>query len=198
MSFTTCVKLFDNFKVSWDPEILTKDSPEIESKEQVYSDPTGKMHWQVFKSTNVAFGRNFFRNYYKECTEVVDYLQKIKDNLPPSENKLVDVFRTHTINPGGINLIKTFPGKNIKLHKDVTRQYCLNIGLKNSNKWQSFISTQPNLEKYKENESISYILEDGEGYLLDINNPHCAICLNPNDNAAVRYVLTYTYSVIKL
>lgn len=196
MSLPACTKLFENFKISWDPELLTKDSTEISSNQRVYSDPAGMMHWQVFRPTDIAFGRNFFKNYSEECVEVVNGLKEIQSKLTPSDNELVELFRTHTIDPGGVNLIKTLPGKNINLHKDITRQCCLNIGLKNSNKWRSFISTQESLENFKEDETVSYILEDGEGYLLHINNPHGAVCLNTGDTNTARYILTYTYSRI--
>lgn len=186
-------KVFDNFEVSWDPELLTKNYTEISNNSSVYYDPSGKAHWQNFNSTCVSFGRNFFKNHIDECMEVVEKLNLIKNSLKSSDNQLIELFRTHTINPGGISIIKTFPGKDIKLHKDVTRKYCLNIGLKNSNKWESFISTTESLDDFNNNEYVSYILEDGHGYLLNINNPHYAVCLDHTNMDEVRYVLTYTY-----
>lgn len=195
-----CHFLFDGFGVSWDPEILTKDFPVVEVSGAPFVDPTGQAHWQQF-DTDVLFARNFTENFLPQCIEVADNIRRIQNELTVDEHSpdILKEFKKHKVKAGRVNLIKTLPGKDIKLHSDATRSICLNIGLKNSSKWETYIFNDQiknlrevdvsNLDKYN---THRLTLNDGEGYLLKIENPHTAICLNKQDTYTSRYIITYS------
>lgn len=182
-----CRFLSNNFTVSWDPEKLTKDFPIIFTNSRVFRHQDGKAYWQQFDS-NILFARNFYLNFKKECEEVASKLNDLKRELI-DDSELVKTFLDTTIVPNRVNLIKTVQGKDIGLHKDITRSLCINIGLKNSNYWCSYISTTNTIEEFDQNNTIEYTINDGDAYILHINNPHGAVCLN---NTGTRYVITYT------
>lgn len=92
-----CAKLFDNFEVSWDPELLTKNFSKTSSHQHAYRDPSGSAHWQVYEKTNVSFGRNFYKNHVTECREVADKLKEIQAQILPSDNPLVESFRARPV-----------------------------------------------------------------------------------------------------
>ena len=200
MNNNVCHFLFNGFTVSWDPELLTKDFSEIEASGSPFADPTGKPHWQKF-DTDVLFARNFSTNFLPQCIEVVNNIKKIQSNLIVNEEDvdILKTFKQHTVLPSRLGLIKTLPGKDIKLHVDSTRAICLNIGLKNSNKWETHIFNEQlknlnnidvrNIGQYN---TQKVTLNDGDGYLFKIENPHTAICLNKEDTYTSRYILTYS------
>lgn len=192
-------KISDNFTVSWDPEEISAGFPTIKHTDQSpYHNPNGDAHWQLYPS-NIMFGRNFYANYKAECMEVVAKLKSIRDKLRVDQsvpvNYLTNAFLNHEINPGKVNLLKTIPGKDIKVHCDVTRDVCINIGLKNSNKWATVISEDPTINNFESSQKHTFLMNDGDAYIILINNPHTAICLNKSDLESTRYLITYTISV---
>jgi len=186
----TFEKIFENFTVSWDPENLTKDFTVVEYSDSVLRPKNNDACWQLYDK-DVLFARNFHINYKQECVEIIDKLKELQLNLLLNDSLLINEFKNHKLHYSKVNLLKTVPGKNIKLHKDITRNICINIGLKHSNKWESYISIQPNMVDVNPDNIIKYILNDGDVCLLHINNPHGAICLNKSESFA-RYVMTYT------
>lgn len=199
MNDNVCYHLFNDFTVSWDPEVLTNSFPVIEAT-GVYTESSGIAHWQKFDS-DVLFARNFTENFMQQCREVSDKIKKIQSELVVNDSSLdiLKKFKSHEITPWRVNLLKTIPGKDIKLHVDATRTICLNIGLKNSNKWKTYIFNEKlgslkdidvnNIDNYN---TRTVTLNDGEGYLFKIENPHTAICLNKQDTDTSRYIITYS------
>lgn len=187
-------KICDNFTVSWDPERISAEFPVINNGRGVYSDLNGNAHWQIFGS-DILFGRNFYSNYKLECIEVIEKLKIIQEKLREEHyttNYLMEIFLNHKIEPGRVNLLKTIPGKDIKLHKDITRGVCINIGLKNSNKWETIISKDNDIDNFNNSEKNTFLINDGDAYLMLINNPHTAKCLNKSDLESSRFLITYT------
>jgi hypothetical protein len=189
-------KISDNFSVSWDPEEISKDFPTIEQADQSpYFDPSGKTHWQLY-ATDIVFGRNFYRNHKVECEEVAEKLKVIQTQLRNDKtvpiNYLTETFLNHEILAGRVNLLKTIPGKDIKLHNDSRRDLCINIGLKNSNKWVTVISKDPDIKNFESSQKNTFLMNDGDAYIILINNPHTAKCLNKSDILSTRFLITYT------
>jgi hypothetical protein len=194
-------KIGENFTVSWDPEEISLGFDTINRpyERAPYYDPSGAAHWQLYP-TNVAFGRNFYSNYKAECAEVAEKLKIIQERLRDERlsgnqsfpiNYLTKTFLNHKIVPNKVNLLKTIPGKDIGLHSDVTRDLCINIGLKNSNKWQTVISEDANIKNFESSEKNTFLMNDGDAYVILINNPHTAICLNKYDLESTRFLITY-------
>jgi hypothetical protein len=198
-------KIAENFTVSWDPEEISLGFNTINRTHDrsPYYDPSGVTHWQLYP-TNVAFGRNFYSNYKAECIEVAkklkDIQEKLRDEMLSGEqsfplNRLTETFLNHKIVPNKVNLLKTVPGKDIELHYDSTRDLCINIGLKNSNKWETVISKDPNIKNFEGSKKNTFLMNDGDAYIMLINNPHTAICLNKSDLISTRFLITYTMTV---
>ena len=189
-------KISDNFTVSWDPEKISADFPTIEQADQSpYFDPTGKTHWQLY-TNDVFFGRNFYQNHKVECEEVAEKLKIIQEQLRNDQNVpmnyLTETFLNHEILPGRVNILKTVPGKDIKLHNDARRDLCINIGLKNSNKWATVISKDSDIENFDKSQKDIFLMNDGSAYIILINNPHTAKCLDKSDLVSTRFLITYT------
>lgn len=190
-----CKKLSSNFSLTWDPEDMTKNFPVFSSNDdKPYSLPNGTPHWQLFSKTNILFARNFYFNFKTECKEIVEKLEILKIELSKKNNNdiIIQNFLSSRLIPNNISIIKTIPGKNIELHKDITRKFCINIGLKNSNKWTTFISNNNNIDEFYNSSKTIFTMEDGDVYYLYINNPHYADCLNKYDVQSTRYILTCT------
>lgn len=188
-----CKKLSSNFFLTWDPEIITKNFNCIsDPNDNVYSLPDGSPHWQIFFKQNAMFSRNFHINFKSECEEVIEKLEILRSSISSKKDTSLGCFLRGKLSSENISIIKTIPGKNINLHKDRMRTFCINIGLKNSNKWKTFISKSSELDNFYNNETISFKIEDGDVYYLLIKNPHYVECLDPNNLLESRYILSYT------
>jgi hypothetical protein len=187
-------KINFNFKINWDPEKLTSSFPTNSRSEPIHV-PPGQAHWYLFDKKDIKFAKNFYQNYKNECIEIADQLIQIQKmystEYANSNNYLISTFINSTISPHRINLISTVPGKDIKLHRDVTRTICINIGLKNSNKWETYISEDPKIENFNNSKKHAFTMQEGDAYILDIKNPHYAKCIEPTDISSTRYVCTY-------
>ena len=188
----SAIQIFSDFAVSWDPEVITKDFIEVYTPNRAIYDPIdGKSYWQKFPN-NILFARNFYNNCTAECIEVVERLRVIQESMSVEGNHLINIFKNHKLSPKKVNLIKTVPGTDVGLHQDITRTICLNIGLKNSNKWETQISNSNNIKDFNISHKHSFTMNDGDGYLLHINNPHQVVCLTKNDLGSQRFIISYT------
>jgi len=187
------IKIFEEFKLSWDiDKVVAGITDDIQTPTDhvgPYFDPSGVAHWQFFKSTNISFARNFYRNFKLECAEVAYKLQEIQKTLIP-DNELLCEFLNHTILPQKVNIIRAIGGKNVGVHCDVTRNVCINIGLKNSNTFRTRISNNTDIQNFYTNPTETYIMNDGDAYLISIKNAHCVEALTKTPEP--RYIITYT------
>ncbi len=180
-------KLFENFKVSWDPEILEQ---KFTSTKNVFSDGTTHPFWQYF-NTKISFGRNLYINFKSECEEVIDNLIMYQKNIAPGQNNLLDIFLKSPLNPLRVTIMKILPSDDVKPHIDVTRNLALNIGLKNSNKWTTIVSNTTIISEFDNHMQEKYILNDGDGYLVNIKKVHKVLRNSYVDSP--RYVISYNF-----
>lgn len=189
------IKIFEGFTVSWNIDAIVGGiSSEIEPPRGYfgpYFDPSGIAHWQNYSKTNIAFARNFFRNFKAECAEVAFKLKEIQKNINP-DNDLLKLFVEHTVVPQKVNIIRAIGGKSVAVHCDTTRYACINIGLKNSNTFRTRISNNTNIENFYNEPTETYTMNDGDAYLISIRNAHCVEALT--DVPLPRYIITYTIS----
>lgn len=192
---TSFIKLSENFKVSWNIDaIVNRISSDVKLPANYfkpYSDLSGIPHWQVYTKINIAFARNFSRNFKSECSEVAAKLKLIQKTINPT-NELLQLFVDHTINPRNVNLIRTIGGNNVAVHCDVTRYACTNIGLKNSNTFKTSISNNTDIENFYNNPVESFIMNDGDAYLISIRYAHCVESLT--NIPEPRYIISYTFT----
>ncbi len=191
--------LFNDFKISWDPEVLTKDFDTIEYKpNDITKFKINRPFWEKF-NTNIIFARNFYNFFPEQCLDIIDKIKKKQLEILDSQSDLVKMFKTIEIIPYKLTLIKTIPGQNIKLHVDTTRHNVLNIGLKNSNAWDTYIfhNELPELKNLNQSNMNDFKFEkiainDGQGILMKVGKPHAAFCLNKSVNIT-RYIISYTF-----
>lgn len=195
------IHLKSNFNFTWDVEnlvskFLDDDIIPIQIKKLniVYSDPAGRPHWQMFKS-NISFLRNFVKNFYNEAKEIEERLKElqneIKSNIDKfSKNELLTRFLNEKISFNSVNITRVYSQHDVKVHIDSTRSIAINIGLKNSNTHQTFISHDMNINNYTNSIKSSYILNDNDVFLISVKNPHSMTSLNKENNL-VRYAITY-------
>lgn len=189
------VKISSGFNLSWHIEDLAQQfvPVQIPPNVQVYEDPSGRPHWQLFRS-RVAFARNFFANFPDQCREAADRLQSLQDAVRSNspEHPLVDKFLSHTVSARRVGIIRVLPGDSVDPHCDVTRNVSINIGLKNSNAGTTYISDNSNVKQFWEQNLSSYTMQDGEVYLVEVKNAH-AVKSNVNpDSGQTRYIITYS------
>jgi hypothetical protein len=82
------------------------------------------------------------------------------------------------------------PAKHVGAHVDVTRDICLNIGLKRSSKWDTLIQDTLTVENFIPEKSHRFVIDEGTGYLMSVKHVHSVVC-NDYLNELPRYVITY-------
>jgi hypothetical protein len=193
---TVFEKLSDSFKVDWDiDDIASKIANNIVDPNQTtntrprpYSDPSGLAHWQVF-SLNIAFARNFYKNFSIECEEVAHKLIQLQSEIDHSDNPLVNRFLDHKPDARRVNVIRTIGGSSVPVHCDITRDTCINIGLRNSNTFRTVIGYDSSELDFYNKPTQSYTMNDGDAYLISIKNAHCVESLTTE--SLPRYIITY-------
>ena len=196
-------KTATGIKFSWDILELEKqfigelmDGTDINGRYVSFSDPLKRPHWQRFPR-GILFARNFSINFPKECLEVANAIYKIQTELKKeeSDDELSKIFLSHKINPASVNIIKIIAGNTVPAHDDVTRALSLNIGLINSNSCETqIINTTDNLN-FDHHDIKSFIMNDGDAYLLKVSNSHRINSLVTNDSGLDRYIISYTIAV---
>jgi hypothetical protein len=189
-------KINTNFKISFDLDtVLSKFVNDvIDPGGTVYSDPTGAPHFQQYMS-GVGITRNFYKNFPRECATIAIQLKKIQQLVSaspvPVDDLLTHAFVNHVIKPGNINLIRIKAGENAAPHSDTNRKICINIGLRNSNSCVTHITENESIEDFWNKLRHSFIMEDGDIYILNIRNSHAVESLVDKDSGITRYIITY-------
>lgn len=191
------------FDVSWDIEFLTKDFPIITTGKDPLILADGTAHWQYYGDTKVYFARNFHILYKDESIELMKNLWAIKENLKTLTHKssMVNQFIHHKLSLDRLTIIRVDANHAVRLHFDSTRDFAINIGLKNSNTCVTNIYTGPiqfdpesNSQSIKitsDNVKHIYRMSDGDVYFVDTKQPHEVIPLYPESNKS-RYIASYS------
>ena len=192
---TPFIKLAQDFKVSWDIDsIVGKISDDIKDPNNnlgPYYDPSGLCHWQYYLLVNISFTRNFFKNFPLECFEVAKGLKELQRKYAqiPTEDELLLSFINHQIAPQRVNIIRTMTNGNVQPHSDVTRDVCVNIGLRNSNISKTRMSSSTDETKFYDTPTTNFIMNDGDVYLLSTKNAHSVETIT--ESSEPRYIITY-------
>jgi len=192
---TPFIKLASDFAVNWNvDDIISKISDDvIDPNNNIgpYFDPSGIVHWQYYRIVNISFTRNFFRNFHRECLEVAIKMRDLQKSLieTNTNDELLKSFIDHTINPRNINIIRAMGNENVQPHSDVTRDVCINIGLKNSNSFITKMSDSLDAACFYDSPTKDFIINDGDVYLLSTKNAHSVESLNISSDP--RYIITY-------
>jgi hypothetical protein len=88
-----------------------------------------------------------------------------------------------------VNVIRTIGGSSVPVHCDITRDTCINIGLRNSDTFRTVIGYDSSELDFYNKPTQSYTMNDGDAYLISIKNAHCVESLITE--ALPRYIITY-------
>jgi hypothetical protein len=188
--------LTKGIKLSWDPEELTKDFKAVSDKNNnVISLPGGEPHWQYFDN-GIYFSRNLSLAFPAHCKEVINTLTELQNVVKESLNNsyMMQLFANSELRIDRVLLIKVASGKGVKLHFDSTRDYAINIGLKNSNTCLTHIYSGDKIEHLLINEkNIKHTLQmnDGDAYLIATCQPHAVESLISSNDNTDRYLISY-------
>jgi len=192
---TPFIKLAQDFRVNWNVnDIVGKISDDIKDPNNnlvPYYDPSGAAHWQYYLNVNIAFTRNFYKNFPRECFEVYIKLKELqKEYLKiPTDDELMLEFINHRIVPDRVNIIRNMIDGNVQPHSDATRTVCINIGLQNSNTSKIRVSNSTVESEFYDTPTTDFIMNDGDVFLLSTKNTHSVESVA--DSLDPRYIITY-------
>lgn len=188
--------LSQGIKMSWDPEDLTKNFRVVSDKnDKVIRLLNGEPHWQYFDS-GIYFSRNLNHGFPSLCKEILKTLTVLQNNVKASASNsyMLQVFANHKLSMDKIVLIKVKSGQSVNLHFDSTRDYAINIGLKNSNTCLTDIysgdKVDPGLINEK-NIKHTFQMNDGDAYIIATRQPHAVRSLTSTNDNKDRYLISY-------
>lgn len=188
-------KIAENFSLNFfDIQSIEKDfDKEISNSAGTPSRRISNIaHWQYYQNSNVRFSRNFSKHAPEVVNNIVKQLIDLQKKWRSVDSKtpLIDKFLNVEINSRDIEIIKVTAGQSVSEHFDITRSVSLNIGLLNSNTCETIVfNTKKISDTHNHNiEKFSYIMNDGDVYLLRADHVHCVKSLNSSGD---RYLITY-------
>ena len=183
-----------DFRLSWDPEELTKNFSVISNKKTNIKDIT-EPFWEDFEEAEIYFARNLHLFYKKELIEAAVKIHIVRKKLElvnPLSDMATD-FLANNLNLANFTLIKVKANTSVKLHFDSTRKFALNVGLKNSDSCRTVIYDGNKVPKTiinENNKKYSFTMKDGEVYLVNTTQPHEVQSLFNSDKD--RFLLSYS------
>jgi|LauGreDrversion4_2_1035121.scaffolds.fasta_scaffold95428_3 hypothetical protein len=181
---------------SWDPEEISKDFKVISNKgNNVITLPNKEPHWQYFDS-GIYFSRNLNHAFPSLCKEILKTLMVVQNNVKalPNKSSMMKLFADHKLNIDRILLVKVKSGQSVNLHFDSTRDYAINIGLKNSNTCLTDIYSGDKVEHLlinEKNTKHTFQMNDGDAYLIATCQPHAVRSLTSINDNVDRYIISY-------
>lgn len=188
------------FAVEWDIEFLTKDFPIIKTGKDPVIISNVSAYWQYYNDTKVYFARNFHILYRQQTIDILKKLLILKENLKTLKHKssMVQQFIDHQLSLDRLTIIRVDSTEAVSLHYDSTRNFAINIGLKNSSTCITNIYTGPiildtptSLKLTDDNVKHTYRMSDGDVYLVNTKQPHEVVPL-VTDSGKSRYIASYS------
>jgi len=189
--------LENEIKFKWDPEELTKNFKVVSNVNGNVISLPGGAYWQYYTS-GIYFTRNFYKSFPEICEEIAHLLIQLQNKYCTltDSSYLVNLFVNHKINIDNITLIKVVSGKSVDLHFDRTRSFAVNIGLKNSNTCLTHIYSGKKVVGTlinEENVKHTLRMNDGDVYILEVNQPHAVESLSNINDHKDRYLISYSF-----
>lgn len=184
------------FELSFDPEKLTtlEDLPIVNINQMM---PPGTAYWiRYYDSFDLLNGFNII--HPAQADEIYLKIQNLKVKLNNSltvYSPLVKELLTRKVLIHNIFILRLNSNKRAVLHVDVTRNISLNIGLKNSNSHRVIIYDGEIVSKdliNENNKKFSFIMNDGEAYVIRPTQPHAIEPLDTNskNSNTNRYIIS--------
>jgi hypothetical protein len=167
-----------------------KNSPDV----FVWNVPKNKAYWQYYPYTRTRFTRNFGRRFPDISKHIAEQLNALRSSIKIeafNDQKMYQAFINHKFDYQRVQLSKIISGIDVLPHIDNGREYVINIGVRNSNTCKVFISDSQNTKDFWQGNLQSFVMEDNEAYILNVDNAHAVKPLvKANDNLD-RYLITY-------
>lgn len=197
-------KLASDFKFEWDLDDLTSQfGPEIFHGSEVpkyFPDDESRAYFQTF-DVGLGTSINFWRQFEKECSDVVDKVKKLQqevrlkvDSGEYERTELIELLLKKQVRVNDIIVLKMKANQGAMPHIDRRRTKALNIGIKLSSACQTLLRPDSNIVEdfyTREEPPLSYTMNDGDVYLVDVGVPHAVKSNMPDlPDTRYRYILT--------
>lgn len=189
------VKLTSNFKVElnleemflqFGPEFISEPNSE---KGYVTKSKDQQVFWQTYLN-GTSFARGFSFTFPNEAEKIVDQIRLLQNQVSEFDSPLIKTFKSAKIFPIDLMLLRI--NQDARVHIDGNRRIALNIGLRNSNSKETFISEDTNIENFQKSKIHSFTIEDGDAYLINTRHPHAVKSIAKEDWNTPRYIITHT------
>lgn len=139
--------------------------------------------WLEYANERKLLGSVSITSGLYKNSNLLTFVEKIFKDLSNSQ-----LGKYYTFKKTKINIVKTIG--DVGVHQDTgARSSCINLGLYNSSKGITKISTNLNLENF-ENTAESFTVKEGYAYLLNTSCWHSV----KNTTEDKRYLITYSFS----
>lgn len=202
ISMTSFHKLTSNLNVGiseYLDDILYNIPDELSNEKNshdvfVWNVPKNKAYWQYYPYTRTRFTRNFGRRFPDISKHIVEQLSRLRSFAKIEEfndKKMYDAFINHQFDYQRVQLTKIISGVDVLPHIDNGREYVINIGVRNSNTCQVFISDNQNTKDFWQGNLQSFVMEDNDVYIMNVDCAHAVKPLITKDSNLDRYLITY-------
>jgi hypothetical protein len=160
----------------------------------VWNVPKNKAYWQYYPYTRTRFTRNFGRRFPEISKRIVDQLIILRSSAKIEEfedQKMYEAFMNHKFDYQRVQLTKIISGVDVLPHIDNGREYVINIGVRNSNTCQVFISDNQNTKDFWQGNLQSFVMEDNDVYIINVDKVHAVNTLVTPESNLDRYLVTY-------
>ena len=165
----------------------TTTGPVIDGKPLPLDASAGQI-WQYYPyPKNIMFLRNW-KDLHSQLIVILE-LKKLQDTIRASadRNELINAFLNIKFTPTAVGPIKVVG--EVDSHTDITRKYAITIGLKNSSAYRTYVSTASTSADFTPDDSLSYIVGDGEVYITEVDSVHSVV---PISSPIDRFTLSYS------
>ena len=193
------IKLSSEFNITWDVNHVLNSFINIPVEEQILdergwtTDSDNRPHWQMLEQL-VSISRFFYERFPVECQLIAEELKKLQISLAEQpHHPLVQKFLDHEITPDRVHLLKIRPGDFVRPHRD-ERNFTVNIGLKNSNTADTYVSDSmtTTTEEFWNRPRYGFTMQDKDVYLLSVQHLHAVESMVAQDSGVYRYLISYS------
>jgi hypothetical protein len=151
-------------------------------------------YWQYYPYTRTRFTRNFGRRFPNISKHIIEQLIPLQSSVKQEDfedQKMYEAFVNHKFDHERVQLTKVIAGVGVLPHIDTGREYVINIGVRNSNTCKVYMANNQNIKDFRQEKLESFIIEDNEAYILNVDHAHAVKTLVSKDSNLDRYLITY-------
>jgi len=193
------IKLSSDFNITWDVNNVLNSFIDIPVEDYILdedgwtTDLSRRPHWQMLEQL-VSISRFFYETFPAECQMIAEQLKNLQTSLIDQQHDpLVQNFLNHEITPNRVHLLKLRPGDFVRPHRD-ERTFTVNIGLKNSNTADTYISNSIEIteDEFWKQPNYKFTMQDNDVYLLSVQHLHSVESMAAQDSGIYRYLISYS------